>query len=245
MSSSWYSKIESRWASRIPDDATRRPDDATGGVDRQALELRRVSTAAERVISAPRSAVWATANADDEADAGWHQQIVGAPASGVGARHLHVLPPLPPFGMRSVTYTEVTAFQEGYWYTTQTLAGTWEHTETLLLQDTSDVRLSLGSPAGGQSLRPGPRTSPRFRPTSTDLLPSSWTVMPIASSAVQHRHHPPDRPEMSTPGPIGSCVRGAGRCVVVRDHQHRQPHKSPIHPLSQSGRWSVAALLGL
>lgn len=138
MSSSWYSKLESRWASRIPDEATRHPDDATGVLDSQTLELRRVPTAAERVISAPRSVVWATADADDEADAGWQQQIVGAPASGVGARHLHVGPPLPPFGMRSVIYSEVTAFQEGYWYTSQTLAGTWEHTETLLLQDTGD-----------------------------------------------------------------------------------------------------------
>jgi len=116
-----------------------------------------VPTAAERVISAPRSVVWATANADDEAEKGWHQQIVGAPSSGVGARHIHVGPPLPPFGMRSVIYAEVTAFQEGYWYTSQTLAGTWEHTETLLLQDTPDGQ-TLARITGWWT-RPAPRTA--------------------------------------------------------------------------------------
>ncbi|CAN5245521.1 hypothetical protein BH11ACT1_BH11ACT1_27220 [soil metagenome] len=37
-------------------------------------------------------------------------------------------------------YTELTAVQDGYWRTSQTFAGIWEHTETLLLADTSDGR---------------------------------------------------------------------------------------------------------
>jgi hypothetical protein len=35
-------------------------------------------------------------------------------------------------------YTEVTAMQEGYWYSTITVAGAWELTETLTLSDTAD-----------------------------------------------------------------------------------------------------------
>lgn len=108
-----------------------------GPADREAIVVHRVPTAAELVIPAPRLAVWAAATAEGEADPG-EQLIVGAPTSGVGARHLHVGPPLPPFGMRTVTYCEVTALQQGYWYTKVTLATSWEHTETLTLADTAD-----------------------------------------------------------------------------------------------------------
>lgn len=95
-------------------------------------------TSAERVISATRTVVWAAIDTDDEPDTGWCQKLVGAPESGVGARHLHVGPPQPPYGMRTVMYTELTALLEGFSYTTETSAGTWAHTETLQLEDTAE-----------------------------------------------------------------------------------------------------------
>ncbi|NTW42559.1 MAG: hypothetical protein HGA44_22255 [Cellulomonadaceae bacterium] len=110
------------------------------------------------MIAAPRAAVWAAASDDNEdCDPTWHQHIVGAPDSGVGAKHIHVGPPLPPFGMRSVIYTEITALHEGYWYTSQTLAGSWEHTETLMLENTADGQ-TLARISGWWT-KPAPPTS--------------------------------------------------------------------------------------
>ena len=110
---------------------------STGTTPGLSLELHRVPTSAELVIAAPRAAVWAAADADEETEVA-PQLIVGAPTSGVGARQVFVGPPLPPFGMRTVMYLEVTGYQEGYWYSAITLAGDWEHTETFTLADTAD-----------------------------------------------------------------------------------------------------------
>lgn len=99
------------------------------------LQLRRIPTVAERLIAAPRSAVWAAIDSHDEVAGRSILQIAGSPASGVGARHLYVGPPLPPFGMRTVMYTEVTGVQESWWISFQTLAGAWEQTETWVLAD--------------------------------------------------------------------------------------------------------------
>lgn len=90
------------------------------------------------MISASRTAVWAAVAVEFEGPRGHYQEIVGAPASGVGAKHVSLGPPVPPFGLRPVMYTEVTAELEGFWQTTQTFAGAWELTETLLLEDAGD-----------------------------------------------------------------------------------------------------------
>ena len=146
-----YEKLESRWAAR-------RAAGVIGGPNGEGLELRRVPTLAERVISAPRTVVWAVlVDEDDETDIGFHQQIVGAPASGVGARHVSVGPPSPPFGMRTVMYNEVTAVQEGYWITSQMLAGSWEHIETFFLLDAADGQ-TLARITGWWT-KPAPRTA--------------------------------------------------------------------------------------
>jgi hypothetical protein len=64
--------------------------------------------------------------------------IEGAPTSGLGAATVTVGPPLPPFGLRTVMYSEVTAVEPGWWSTVQTSGGTFEHTETLLLEEAAD-----------------------------------------------------------------------------------------------------------
>jgi len=147
--SSWYSRLEARWAARQAAPAATPSNDA--------FELHRVPTSAERLIAVPRSAVWAVVYVDDEEPDGWHHDIVGAPASGVGARHMRVGPPQPPFGLRTVMYCEVTAAQEGSWVTTQTSGGAWEHTETLVLEDADDGQ-TLARLTGSWA-KPAPRSA--------------------------------------------------------------------------------------
>lgn len=167
-SSSWYSKLEARWGARHSQIAP-----AGNGV--QGLQLRRVPTAAERLIDAPRAAVWAALEAGDEAESSSQLRIVGAPPSGVGARHIHVGPPLPPFGMRSVLYTEVTDVQQGLWLSLRTLAGVWEQTETWVLDDAP----------GGQTLARITGWWSKPAPPEADLTAQQSALNEMASRALE------------------------------------------------------------
>ncbi|MBO9555980.1 SRPBCC family protein [Cellulomonas sp.] len=113
----------------------------------------RIQTNASRVIGAPRADVWAVAATPDcEEDPGLCQHIVGAPKSGVGARHVILGPPAPPHGIRTVMFSEVVAELDGHWRSVQTHGGAWEHEETWFFTDAPDgetlVRIS------GWHLRP-------------------------------------------------------------------------------------------
>ncbi|ROS23747.1 SRPBCC family protein [Cellulomonas sp. PhB150] len=128
----WYEKLESRWGARQNPVAPPAPD------------LSPIQTHAARDVAASRADVWAaytTHGCDDEA--GWCQHIVGAPTSGVGARHVHLGEEAPPYGLRTVVYVEVVAQQEGHWITLQAHAGAWDHEETWQFTDTGDGRTTV------------------------------------------------------------------------------------------------------
>lgn len=96
------------------------------------------------------------------------EQIVGAPDSGVGARHVHLGKPAPPYGLRTVMYTEVVAQEEGHWISLQTHAGAWQHEETWHFVDrpggTTTARIT------GEHVRPYGTASPGAIQTALTTL---------------------------------------------------------------------------
>ena len=97
--------------------------------------LHSVPTSGELTIDAPRARVWRAAiHLGESVDDGGYA-LVGQPTSGLGAKSVRLGPPVGPFGFRTVMYSEVTALLEPHWITSQTLTTTWEHVETLLLDD--------------------------------------------------------------------------------------------------------------
>lgn len=102
------------------------------GPDRSVLH--RIDVRAELLIAAPRGVVWQALTLHTDDDEGW-SHVDGTPERGVGARRVHLAPPLPPHGLRTVMLSELTAWSEGHWITSQTWATAWHHTETTTLRE--------------------------------------------------------------------------------------------------------------
>lgn len=103
---------------------------------------RRIGIRTSAVVSRPRQQVWAEladpshpAWSDGEPDA-W-ALVEGSPAFGPGSRRVTPFAVGPPHGILTTLCQMITEFTEGWRYTTVTFAGSWEHTETLLLSDGS------------------------------------------------------------------------------------------------------------
>lgn len=123
----WYGRLGARWERRIE-----------GSGVTPATTSPRVQFNVARGIAASRVDVWAAAMAMTcPPDAGC-EAIVGAPESGPGSRHVHLGGLVPPYGLRSITYTEVVEMHEGSSYAVHTHGGTWEQEETWLFADLWD-----------------------------------------------------------------------------------------------------------
>jgi hypothetical protein len=112
------------------------------------------------------------------------------PDSGVGAKHLHVGPPSPPYGLRPVMYTEMTAVLEGHWFSIQVTGGTYLTKETWQFMDASD-----GTTTVRVTCSPSSATVHRMMSASGELPVELLvrTASPIRRMRSELRHAPGTR----------------------------------------------------
>lgn len=120
---------------------TRRASTIAPGVE-LAVGLQYRTISASVVIPRPREVVWSELEQADhpawtapEVGGGQEHHLRCDGTLKVGNVHISGPFPLPPFGIRQVWWTEITQIMPGWSITTETYAGIFDHTETLVLHD--------------------------------------------------------------------------------------------------------------
>lgn len=128
---SWIDRLGSRWE--------RRRNEAAAAAQAPTVELVLCTAQVSRSFPVPRADVWAAAMALGAPPGVDCRPVIGASASDITARHLHVTAPGPPVGLRHVAYHEIVAFEAGHWFTMETHTSYSEQTDTWRFLETADA----------------------------------------------------------------------------------------------------------
>lgn len=83
-----------------------------------------------RAFAASRADLWVAFVTCEPPEGHDCRPVAGASPTDLLARRLHVSPPMPPHGLREVSYHEIVAFEEGHWLTQESYTSQTEHTDT-------------------------------------------------------------------------------------------------------------------